>query len=130
MSDLSGTWLGTYWQAKQPTRFEATLVQAGNSLSGRVLDDSYLGEAQLEGQVIGRQVSFSKRYLTTSPTAIEYTGTVSEDGNSIQGEWRVGRFDTGPWEARRGTDELSASFQQWAAKTAAPVAAPASSSSD
>ncbi|MGA1355681.1 MAG: hypothetical protein ACO35Q_03260 [Prochlorothrix sp.] len=49
MADLSGSWLGTYWQLGNPTRFEATLVQGGNSLTGNILDDGPLGEAQLTG---------------------------------------------------------------------------------
>lgn len=67
MADVNGLWLGTYWQEGIPTRFEATLVQGGNTLSGRVLDDNYLGEAQIEGEVVGRTIHFTKRYLTTSP---------------------------------------------------------------
>ncbi len=47
MADLGGTWLGTYWQVGIPTRFELTLIQTGNTLTGRNLDDSYLGSAQL-----------------------------------------------------------------------------------
>jgi hypothetical protein len=34
MADLSGTWLGTYWQQGDPTRFEVTFIQSGNTLSG------------------------------------------------------------------------------------------------
>jgi hypothetical protein len=63
MADLSGTWLGTYWQRSQPTRFEATIIQAGNTLSGNILDDNYLGEARFSGTVVGRQVKFTKHYL-------------------------------------------------------------------
>ncbi|MHC5721987.1 MAG: hypothetical protein ACYTX0_60710, partial [Nostoc sp.] len=66
MADLSGNWLGTYWQDDIPTRFEATFVQSGNTFSGSILDDNYLGEAQVNGEVIGRTVSFTKRYLITS----------------------------------------------------------------
>ncbi len=29
MADVSGAWLGTYWQQGNPTRFEATLIQGG-----------------------------------------------------------------------------------------------------
>ncbi|WP_293123349.1 hypothetical protein [Okeania sp. SIO1I7] len=32
----------TYWD-----KFEATLIQGGNTLSGNILDDSYLGKAAL-----------------------------------------------------------------------------------
>ncbi|UBF27336.1 hypothetical protein K9N68_05095 [Kovacikia minuta CCNUW1] len=110
MANLSGSWLGTYWQEGIPTRFEATLVQSGNSLSGSILDDSDLGEAQVAGEVIGRSVGFNKRYLTTSPHPVNYTGTVSEDENSMQGTWKVGSY-TGTWEAHRGGDDLMAELQ-------------------
>lgn len=111
VADVSGMWLGTYWQSEQPTRFEATLVQGGNTLSGRILDDNYLGEAQLQGEVAGRHIAFTKRYLTTSPTPIHYSGTVSEDGNHMQGQWSINPFDTGRWEAHRSVDNLAASLQ-------------------
>lgn len=110
MADLSGSWLGTYWQAGTPTRFEATLIQSGNALSGSVLDDNYLGEAQLSGEVIGRSVSFTKCYFTTSPTPISYIGTVSEDEDYIQGQWNIGKWDSGRWEARRSGEALIANL--------------------
>jgi hypothetical protein len=78
MADVSGTWLGTYWQEEFPTRFEAALIQSGSALTGRILDDDYLGEAQLTGEVIGRGISFTKCYFTTSPDPVKYVGTVSE----------------------------------------------------
>lgn len=111
MADLSGMWLGTYWQRDTPTRFEATLVQGGNALSGSVLDDGYLGEAQLSGTVSGRQVRFVKCYLTSTQTPIDYTGTVSEDGNHMTGQWSIPGFDAGPWEAYRSEDDVSVSWQ-------------------
>lgn len=108
MADLSGSWLETYWQAGVPTRFEATLIQSGNTLSGSVLDDNYLGEAQLSGEVIGRSVSFIKRYLTTSQMPINYIGTVAEDEDYMQGQWNIGGWDSGNWEARRSGEALIA----------------------
>lgn len=111
MADLSGTWLGTYWQAGTPTRFEATLIQSGNTLSGRILDDDYLGEAQLTGEVIGRRISFIKRYFITSSAAINYVGTLSEDENYMQGHWNIEPWDSGPWEARRSGEALIADLQ-------------------
>ncbi len=111
MTDLSGMWLGTYWQRETPTRFEMTLVQGGNTLSGSVLDDSYLGEAQLSGTVTGRQVQFVKRYLAQSAPAIDYVGTVSEAGGRITGQWSIAGFDSGPWEAHRSEDDLTTSWQ-------------------
>lgn len=111
MADLSGTWLGTYWQQGVPTRFEATFVQSGNTLSGNILDDGNLGEARLSGSVTGRNVSFTKRYLITSPESVSYIGTVSEEENYIQGEWNIGSRFSGPWEAHRSGENLVAELE-------------------
>ncbi|MBD2773690.1 hypothetical protein [Iningainema tapete] len=111
MADVSGTWLGTYWQGDTPTRFEVTLIQSGNTLTGSILDDSYLGEAQLSGEVIGRRISFVKTYLTTSPAPITYVGTLSEDENFMQGQWQIKRSDSGAWEARRSGENLTVDFK-------------------
>jgi hypothetical protein len=121
MADLSGMWLGTYWQRDTPTRFEATLVQGGNALSGSILDSGYLGEAQLSGTVVGRRVQFVKRYLGQGQAAIDYVGTVSEDGDHITGQWSIGGFDAGPWEAHRSDDDLSASWQAILQRNLAPT---------
>lgn len=107
MTDLTGSWLGTYWQAKSPTRFEATLVQAKGSLRGNVLDDGPLGEASLQGEVVGRQISFVKRYVNNSAYSIRYTGTLSDDGNHISGQWILNARNTGSWEAQRNQDDLT-----------------------
>ncbi|MEB3181423.1 MAG: hypothetical protein VKL59_20665 [Nostocaceae cyanobacterium] len=111
MSHVNGTWLGTYWQDGIPTRFEAVVIQSGNSLSGSILDDSYLGEARLSGEVIGRGISFTKRYLTSSPEPIRYVGTISEDENLMQGQWNIGRGYSGTWEAHRSGETLMADLQ-------------------
>ncbi|MEB3277727.1 MAG: hypothetical protein VKK42_02245 [Lyngbya sp.] len=111
MADLSGTWLGTYWQQGEPTRFEATFVQSGNTLSGSILDDSDLGEARLSGTVTGRNVSFTKRYLMTSPQSINYVGTISEEENYIQGTWNIDTRFSGPWEAHRSGENLVAELE-------------------
>ena len=107
MADLSGSWLGTFWQHATPTRFEATLLHGGNSLSGHILDDGPGGEATLKGAVVGRRVSFIKRYIISDLAAIHYTGTLSEDGNFIQGEWQIGKRLQGNWEATRTGDNLT-----------------------
>lgn len=106
MANLNGMWLGTYWQQKQPVRFEMTLVQGDNTLSGRVLDDNYLGEASLVGTVSGRSIRFTKTYLTSSRHSVHYTGTISEDGNRMQGQWKINLI-SGEWEAQRSDDNLS-----------------------
>lgn len=112
MTDLSGTWLGTYWQEGLPTRFEATFVQSGNTLTGNILDDGFLGEAQVGGEVIGRSIQFTKRYLATlQAPIIIYTGTLSDNEDFMQGQWQISGFDSGSWEAHRGGADLMESLQ-------------------
>ncbi|WP_008318814.1 hypothetical protein [Leptolyngbya sp. PCC 6406] len=112
MADMSGTWLGTYWQRGEPTRFEATLVQGGNTLSGRILDDGPLGAAHLTGEVVGRRVQFTKHYGAAPNSPIDYTGQLSEEGNYVHGQWRIGTSHTGMWEARREVDTLTADLNR------------------
>lgn len=111
MADVSGTWLGTYWQQDLATRFEASLVQSGNMLSGNILDDSDLGEALVSGEVVGRSVRFVKQYVTSSPAPIAYTGTLSESEDFMQGQWFLNGF-SGKWEARRGGEDLMSSLRK------------------
>ena len=106
-NDISGCWLGTYWQADQPIRFEAAFVQGGSVVDGRILDTGYLGESCIKGEILGHRIFFIKRYLTTSPSPIRYSGTLDDDGNYMYGHWRIGSFDSGRWEAYRSHDSLS-----------------------
>ena len=111
MTNVNGNWLGTYWQDEMPSRFEATFAQSGNTLSGSILDDNYLGEAHVSGEVIGRSISFIKRYLLTSPALVTYTGIVSENEDYMQGKWNIGSQYFGLWEARRGQQNLIVDLQ-------------------
>ena len=107
--DLTGTWLGTYWQANiDPTRFEASLVQGLNTLSGNILDDGWLGEALVTGERSGMGLQFIKRYLSGNHDVVIYTGTIADDGDAMQGSWRIGQGDrwVGTWEAHRKADGL------------------------
>ncbi|MDX2231066.1 MAG: hypothetical protein NW220_15610 [Leptolyngbyaceae cyanobacterium bins.349] len=108
MADVSGAWLGTYWQQGRPTRFEATLVQGGHTISGNVLDDNALGEATVAGEVVGRAIRFTKRYITAPPVPIDYAGQIAADEQSMQGTWQITGFDSGAWEARRSGENLVA----------------------
>ena len=112
MADLSGTWLGTYWQEGVPTRFEATLIQSGNTLSGSILDDSYLGESKASGEVLGRSISFTKRYIARGYMPIKYHGTLSEDEDFMQGQWHLGLFGSGLWEAHRSGNDIMTDLQK------------------
>jgi hypothetical protein len=108
MVNLSGNWLGIYWQNKIPTRFEIVFVQSGNIFTGNILDENYLGEATVSGEVVGFSLSFTKRYLLTSNTPVIYTGTgiISENENYIYGKWNVGFCYSGLWEARRSDENV------------------------
>ncbi len=87
MTDLSGTWLGTYWQRGQPIRFELTLLQSSSTLTGHSLDRSHMGEAVWSGTITGRHLHCTKRYPLKQQRPVNYRGTVSEDGNAMQGTW-------------------------------------------
>jgi hypothetical protein len=124
MANLTGTWLGTYWQDDTPIRFEMSIAQGGNALSGNILDDGNLGEAAITGEAIGRNIQFSKRYISAFPGNIIYQGLISEDENLMQGEWRLkisspayGEMtDSGRWEATRSENDLSNELTQYLAK--------------
>ncbi|MBD2472298.1 hypothetical protein [Nostoc sp. FACHB-145] len=111
MADISGNWLGSYWQDGMPTRFEAAFVQGGNALTGSILDDNYLGEATVKGDVIGRSINFTKRYLVTAYAPVTYTGTISQNEDYMQGKWNIGSRYSGSWEARRDGDNLIVDLQ-------------------
>jgi hypothetical protein len=113
MADLSGTWLGTYWQNSQPTRFEVTLIQSGNNLSGNILDDGELGEARLAGEIVGKQLRFAKQYFCAPHESIDYTGTIiGDEENTIQGIWQIpGTKQLGNWEAKRSGNDLMQQLQ-------------------
>ena len=111
MANITGSWLGTYWQNGKPTRFEATFAQSNNVFSGRILDDGPQGEAQVSGDVIGRHIDFGKRYFSI-PGTIHYTGTLSEDENFLSGQWNIGSQHSGPWEAHRSDNNLANELQK------------------
>ncbi len=111
MADVSGAWLGTYWQSGIPTRFEMTLVQGKNTISGNILDNSSLGEATVAGEISGRTITFRKSYLSGSRHSIEYFGTVSSDEQLIQGRWKESPFHQGKWKAHRHDDNLTLNLQ-------------------
>lgn len=70
----------------------------------------------ITGEVIGRRISFIKRYFTSSPDSINYTGTLSENEDFMQGQWNIARWDSGTWEARRSGEDLMADLQTRRAK--------------
>lgn len=53
-------------------------------------------------------LQFAKRYLSGDHDVVIYTGTIADDGDSMQGNWSIGKGDrwTGTWEAHRKVDGL------------------------
>jgi hypothetical protein len=116
MANITGTWLGTFWQKGKPTPFEATFIQNGNLICGNILDDDYLGEAILQGEVVGRNISFVKSYLsiTEKRASVNYNGTISEDGNSMRGKWDFfSRYGFQDWEAHRNEENLEDELRKY-----------------
>jgi len=115
MANISGTWLGTYWQQGYQTRFEATFVQNGNAIYGNILDNGELGEATIQGEVVGRNISFVKSYVSNPKLAsVNYKGTITEDGNSMSGQWDfLGKFGFEEWEAHRGDQNLESELKKY-----------------
>ncbi|MBD2175799.1 hypothetical protein H6F42_02555 [Pseudanabaena sp. FACHB-1998] len=116
MANISGTWLGTYWQQENPTRFEATFVQNGNTIFGNILDDGGLGEATVQGEVIGRKIRFVKTYVDANKklASVNYNGTIAEDENSMSGKWDFfGRFGFESWEAQRSNQNLESELNKY-----------------
>jgi hypothetical protein len=83
-----------------------------------------IGEATITGEAIGRNIQFSKRYISISQGNILYQGLLSEDENLMQGEWILkmyspiygGMTDSGRWEATRSENDLSNELTQYLAK--------------
>lgn len=86
-------------------------MQQGSHISGHVLDDGRLGEAIAQGDVIGREIRFVKRYLGASCHSVDYIGTIAEDGNTMGGQWRIDDFAEGEWEAHRTGENLTLVLQ-------------------
>jgi hypothetical protein len=124
MANLTGTWLGTYWQDDMPTRFEMVIAQGGNVLSGNILEDDSQREATMTGEAIGRNVQFSKRYISIFQGNILYQGLLSENENLMQGEWTLkmsspayGEMtNSGRWEVIRSENDLANELTQYLAK--------------
>jgi len=97
-----------------------TVVQGNNYLSGNILDNSNLGEALVNGEVIGRKVTFTKCYTVNAQHCINYTGSISENQELMTGNWHEGIFNQGKWEAHRQDDNLILELENVKAKTLQP----------
>ena len=111
--NLTGRWDGVFSYPDVPeagptTPFLATLSDSNGVLSGEVIEPNeyHPGTAQstILGQRIGRSVHWEKRYHGAGEeyhATVLYFGSVSEDGETITGEWRIDHW-RGPFEMTRG----------------------------
>lgn len=102
---IGGGWLGTYAYAvnARRVRFEATFTEpdAEGRFAGTILDDGSMNEADVSGGQGGRGVRFSKAYKKKGLAPVSYEGTLSDDGRTMRGTWRIANSAHGDWDARR-----------------------------
>jgi len=111
-NDLSGRWDGTFSYPDVPeagpiTPFLATIQDRGGVINGSVIEPHEWREGTahsvIVGQCIGQSVHFAKDYHGAGEEYREtvlYFGTLSEDGDTITGEWQIGHW-RGPFEMTR-----------------------------
>ena len=109
---ISGGWLGTYsykgaLSAKTPVRFEAAVTEPDSDgrFTGSILDDGKADEADIQGEQSGRGIRFSKVFRQRGQSVIFYEGTLSDDGQTMQGTWQTDTSVHGVWDARRAWTE-------------------------
>ena len=115
---LTGAWYGTYAYpdngAAQPSvRFRLNLIQNGSKISLNVKEPKTFGDGNASflyafgtGQYdpTTRELKFTKTYDGASGVShsVEYTGTISEDGSKVEGNWNIGGAG-GTFKAQKGS---------------------------
>jgi len=125
--DLTGRWDGTYRYSDglgPETPFVAVFSEAGARFSGEIIEPNAYrpvsAHAMVEGVRSGRAVEFTKTYRLAGPayeTPVDYSGRMSEDGQSISGTWFLAEFD-GIFEMLREASETSPEESEVAQKVA------------
>ena len=97
-ADLSGRWTGIYAYPAQfpPNTFEATIHDAGGTISGVIVQPREFFEAGtgnqhavIEGSKDGSTVRFVKIYDDLSRPTPHYEGTIQPGGDEIEGQWTI-----------------------------------------
>lgn len=103
-NDLTGTWDGIYFYNDMPeagpdTPFFATIKETTGAFTGTVIEPHEFTQATITAQIIGHRrgshVQFAKDYDDPDENYVEtvqYTGTLTSDGDMIEGEWRIGHW--------------------------------------
>ena len=108
LGNVGGGWLGTYayrgaLRTLPPVRFEATFTEPDSEgcFTGTLLDDEGPDEADLAGGQSARGLRFSEKGRASSNPPVSYEGTLSDDGRTMDGTWRIADEAHGIWEAHR-----------------------------
>lgn len=109
---ISGQWRGHYSYKNSPdagSGFDAVFRETDGSMEGNIKDDFSPGEASLTGSFYFPSVKFTKTYYTQGYMPIQYEGTMTTDGKTLNGTWKIIVYDvvsaTGTWSAYRIDDE-------------------------
>jgi hypothetical protein len=102
---IAGNWLGNYYYnaSAQAFGFEAVFIESNGAVQGSILDDGYLGEAQVTGTFAAPSLSFTKAY--PGRDSVNYRGEMSDDGNMLSGTWRISNACHGTWAAFRNRED-------------------------
>lgn len=118
---ICGLWSGVYRYDFDDLNvpFSAWINSQAEALVGTTLEPNTFAPPQFEelsaeiaGQVIGRQVIFYKRYdpsCGAHPETVSYFGKIDDDGQSIEGSWRMSSRD----------DVVEGWFRMWRVQTSA-----------
>lgn len=120
--DLTGTWDGIYFYKDMPeagpdTPFFATIKETLGAFTGTVIEPHELSQVTITAAIMGHrsdlQVQFAKDYENPDEdylATVQYSGTLSSDGELITGEWRIGHW-SGLFEMTR-TPSIAAEAEQ------------------
>lgn len=100
--DVSGVWYGRYFASSaevEENSFIAHLAELGGDVTGTITEPDTTGmeevrRAFVEGSRAGARLSFTKQYDPAGALAhaVAYSGTISEDGAEVSGEWRFSGY--------------------------------------
>jgi len=104
----AGIWSGTYQypdgSGQGPVKFQVIIIQQGQELTGFIKEPNTFGENKdepwLHADIKGNfdkdagKLTFTKTYDGTAGPShdVEYSGTLSEDGKKVEGNWTLGNL--------------------------------------
>ena len=127
--NVSGFWTGEYTYSQlndSPVPFQVELKQVAALVEDTTTEQNTFDEqagqiliAELFGKVSGNHISFTKIY-SNSPMGrdkVLYSGTVSEDGNIITGQWKIFSFWNGTFRMTKAIEQKPSPKAVFAKKT-------------